>query len=290
MAQTQTKLLTKQKYAWAKNRDVTLRGLPLAPNVGVEQRYAAKLRKMTKVMTDAAERDIIRLFNKPYVKEFFGVFDESVASQSDMLLKSLRERFDKLFASSARDIADDMVDDNLKSSTSSLRTSLKVLSGGLLLKTSVITKDLEEVLKARINENVSLIKSIPREYLDKVSQAVTKSITTGSGLAGLVPELMKLGGITERRAKNIALDQARKAYGNITELKMRAVGITDFKWLHTGLGRQHRKSHKAISGQVFSLNDLPLKGEEGFTNGQMPSWAINCYCLAIPVIRFGGGK
>jgi uncharacterized protein with gpF-like domain len=71
---------------------------------------------------------------------------------------------------------------------------------------------------------------------------------------------------------------------------MQAVDINKFKWIHSGGGQHPRRSHMALSGRIFSFDDLPLKGEEGFANGQYPGQAINCACTMVPVIEFEDGE
>jgi SPP1 gp7 family putative phage head morphogenesis protein len=183
-----------------------------------------------------------------------------------------------------------MLNNALKSSQTNLKTSLKQLSGGLALNTGVIPKGMEEVGQAIINENVSLIKSIPSEYFDKISGAVMRSITSGNGLADLEPEIKKYSGQSDRRVSLLALDQTRKAYNTINKQRMQSVGVKKFEWIHSGGGQHPRISHMKLDGRVFSFDDLPLKGEEGFVNGQFPGQAINCRCTMVPVIEFENGE
>ena len=68
-----------------------------------------------------------------------------------------------------------------------------------------------------------LIKSIPEQYFKDVTGSVMRSITTGNGLADLVPEIKKYDGQTERRAKLLALDQTRKAYNSINKQRMQSL-------------------------------------------------------------------
>src|SRR5262249_44803197 len=124
-------------------------------------------------------------------------------------------------------------------------------------------------------------------YLNGVQQAVMRSITTGNGLKDLVPFLQKHRGITLRRARIIAEDQTRKAFSNISRIRMERVGIKEFEWLHSRGSLHPRKLHIDYSGKTFSFENPPIieerTGERGF-----PGQAINCKCRMRPVVRFAG--
>jgi uncharacterized protein with gpF-like domain len=62
----------------------------------------------------------------------------------------------------------------------------------------------QSILEATIHQNVSLIKSIPEQYLSQVEQAVMRSVQTGRDLKQLQNELMHNFGVAKRRAALIA--------------------------------------------------------------------------------------
>ncbi len=287
--------LTDKKSQWVGKRTVALKGTRLNYNVSDQLKYKRELMKLTRSMVSEVQRRVLDLFRTENSKEFFkqqrkAATDASVSSKSKKLLNELMKKFEKLFSSKATELAEGMLSNSLKTSQSTLKTSLKQLSGGVALNTGVVPKGMEDVSQAIINENVSLIKSIPSEYLDKVSGAVMRSITTGNGLSDLEPEIKKYSGQTDRRVSLLALDQTRKAYNTINKQRMQSIGVKKFEWIHSGGGQHPRISHMKLDGKIFSFNDLPLKGEEGFVNGQFPGQAINCRCTMLPVIEFEDGE
>lgn len=276
-------------------RTVALKGTRLNYNVSDQLRYKKELMKLTRAMTSEVQRRILGLFRTENSKEFFkqqkkATMDASVTSKSKKLLNELMAKFEKLFSSKAKELADGMLANTLKTSKSTLGSSLKQLSGGVTLNTGVVPKGMEEVSQAIVNENVSLIKSIPSEYIPKIEGAVMRSITTGNGLADLEPEIKKYSGQSDRRVSLLALDQTRKAYNTINKQRMQSIGVKKFEWIHSGGGQHPRISHMKLDGKIFSFDDLPLKGEEGFVNGQFPGQAINCRCTMVPVIEFENGE
>lgn len=279
------KILTKRKEAWANHfKPNILKGTPLNPNIASEVRYYEALRKLILTMTANVESQLNKFFESDHAQEYFGE-DASTASQARILTNALADKFKNLFALYAKPMAEKVVKEADKNSKNSLHQSLKQLSGGLSLKTGIITGDLEEVLSASVTENVGLIKSIASEYLSGVQGAVMRSITTGNGLQDLVPFLKKHEGITLRRARIIAEDQTRKAYNNLNKGRMQAIGIKQYEWLHSAGGVHPRPLHIAYSGRIFDFDKPPVidlkTGERG-----IPGQAINCRCRMAPVISF----
>lgn len=287
------KILTKNKQKWvARRKPEVVRGLPLNPNLASADRYYQRLKKQIDAMCDDTEDRLRVLFNKKFAVEYFAtdaavVFDEkTISSQARILMNQITARFEEAFGDKAKPEAERMVDQADKSSSLSLHESLKQLSGGMSLNTSVMSGDLWEVVSASVNENVALIKSIPQQYLTQVNSAVQRSITTGRGLADLVPYLEKERGVTLRRARTIAYDQTRKAYSALNRARMDKLGIDKFEWIHTGGSNEPRKLHQQMSGKIYSLSDPPVIDSKTGERG-IPGQLINCRCRMRPVITFG---
>lgn len=266
----------------------TLKGTPLLYNARLQSRYEKALAARVDAMTREVKASLIRLFRNDHT---FDAKEENktISTKAKNLLTILLETFKKAFNESASDLAKEMIDQTKTVSKTALHASLGRLTGGLSLQTGIVSKGLENVSQALIAENVSLIKSIPAEYLQDVSGAVYRSITSGSGLVDLIPELEKYEGVTARRAKNIALDQSRKAYAAINRERMKALGVKKFEWLHSGGGATNRESHLAMDGKVYSFDNLPVINKDNPTEAPVrgiPGQAPNCRCTMIPVFDF----
>ena len=155
-----------------------------------------------------------------------------------------------------------------------------------------ISPQMTVALQASIRENVSLIKSIPAQFIDRVTGAVTRSMQSGGSVKQLAEELKQYAVMTDRRAKNIAMDQTRKTYAALNLRRMRDAGVTKFKWSHTGGSVKPRQHHllpfpDGLNGGIFSLDDPPViepsTGITGFP-GQLPF----CRCIMHAVIEFDG--
>ena len=153
--------LTSRKKRWAKGRDVTLRGQQLNYNAALQNRYARSLNMLIREMTDTTKKQITRLFRSRTADNYFdkqdelAAMDESISSQARILMNKLTDKFVQLFSIRAKRLADSMLKNTLKVSASTLHGSLKQLSGGLTLKTGVVTEGTEEVATAIVAENVS---------------------------------------------------------------------------------------------------------------------------------------
>ena len=289
------RLLTKKRQRWVQNRDVTLKGTPLRNNIANENRYADQLERLALQMIEQTRREIRRLFASPEARAYYAQ-DASLASQARMLMNRLERDFDKLFARRSKALADAMVNRSKQASKSALHSSLKQLSGGLSIKTDILTGQLSDIVTATVAENVGLIKTIPETYFSNVRGAVMRSITQPDqgGLSQLVENL---DGMLDMRAKqirnkarNLALDQTRKAYNNINKGRMEAVGIEEFIWVHSGGSQKPRSLHQNIlNGKTFRFDDLPIIDQHTGERG-IPGQAINCRCVMTPVIPFNGNS
>ncbi len=284
------KLLTNKKQAWVDQFKPTavIKGTPLNYNAAIQLRYERQLERLVNEMVESTKKKITRLFNGEPAQEFFAE-DASISSQARILTNALTSQFTELFKKKSRPLAEQMVGDTNKVAKSNLHQSLKDLSGGLTIKTDIMTGPLRDVMKATVSENVSLIRSIPKQYMTQVEGAVMRSISQGNGLQDLIPFLEKQGEITKRRAKNIALDQTRKAYNGINKGRMEALGVEEYEWLHSGGGQHPREEHIAMSGNIYRLDDPPVIDSKTGERG-IPGQAINCKCRMRPVIRFNEGK
>lgn len=143
----------------------------------------------------------------------------------------------------------------------------------------------QEVLRAVVHENVSLIRSIPAHYLGQVEQSVMRSVQTGRDLKQLQDDIMKQFGVAKRRAALIARDQNNKATAALTRARQIEVGVTEAVWMHSGGGKHPRPSH-VIAGRNRVHYDV-RKGWFDPAERQwiLPGQLINCRCVSRSVIK-----
>jgi SPP1 gp7 family putative phage head morphogenesis protein len=231
-------------------------------------------------------RELRHLYKTSAAREAGLAMDASFASMAARLVRELTKRFTALFTDKAGGLAEAWAHGISKQAAVGLQGSLKKASGGVTLRTDVVSGAVADVVKASIRSNVALIRSIPREYFLEIEGEVMRSIQSGRGMADLQPFLEKRGNITKKRAALIARDQTSKATTAINRARMQGLGVRKFKWLHSGGGKEPRPLHKnVLNGNVYSMDDPPViddrTGERGF-----PGQLINCRCRMVPVIEF----
>lgn len=299
--------LSNKRNDWLKKFKPTVvsRGKPLEYPASASIRYQKEVNKLINRMNKDVRNELKKLFSSGASKEYFVkdhadsyATDSSIASQSRIVTNQLIKKWDKIFKEESKNITKSMLYDVEKSSDKALQTSLKELSGGLSINMNIVNDDVKEIVKASFNANVKLIKSIEERYFDQIVGAVDRSIMTGGGLKDLIPAindaLKDQKRIAKNRAKNIALDQTRKAYNSINMARMESVGIDKFEWIHSGGGKEPRPHHlkkwpEGLNGGIFSFNDLPIIDEKTGQRGK-PGDAVNCKCRMRPVIDYENGQ
>ena len=227
---------------------------------------------------------------------------KSIASKSRILLNALTMRYEQLFNQEVPVLVEKMLKDTEKYSKSSIQSSInKMTPDSFKLKSGLIKKNEKEVYKALIEENVNYIKSIPQEYFKNINGAVMRSISSGTGLPDLVPSIEKslkqangkslkyYDESIARKAKNIGLDQTRKAYTAINKQKLLNIGVKKFEWSHSYGGMNPRKSHIKIDGHIFSFENLEKEqaalGVPEADRG-LPGFPPYCRCVLGAVLNF----
>lgn len=134
-------------------------------------------------------------------------------------------------------------------------------------------EDLQDAVDSAIAANVSLIQSIPKQYLDKVEAAVLDGIQTGKRSEEIKKSILEIGFSTDSRAKLIAVDQLGKINGRLAQIRQQKLGITHYTW-STSHDERVRHSHRLRDGLIFAWNDPPSDGHPGIP--------IRCRCVPIP--------
>ncbi len=274
--------LTRKRERWAKPRNATLKGDPLKYPAPAAVRYQKSLDELVRAMRADYQREVLKLWRGSGMDI---TVDSNIGSQMRILFSYLGEKWSKRFASRAKEITDRMIRSVDRHSKATLNESLKKISGGLTIKVPDMPGTMQEALKATIAENVSLITSISSQYQERVEGIVYRSIQQGGrGAADIYDDLIKAGGMSERRAHNIATDQTRKATTAFNAERAKSVGIRKGIWRHSSGSADPRKMHLELDGQEFDLDNPPVIDPDG-TRG-LPGYLPNCRCFWTPVVDF----
>lgn len=283
MAHAKIRLLPRKQSSLKKGS--VLRGKALRVSVSIGARMSDKILKNIAMMTRITEREIRQLFEADNYAGSYGM-DANIGSQARILMNSLSDRFETMFASIASPVTDEMIDQVDGNSAATLKSSLREIGAEMTFNTDIMTAELRETIAASAAESVALIKRVPAKYLDQVTGGVMRAITSGNGLADIVPLLEKQKVEVKNWAQNVALDQTRKVYNGLNAGRMEALGMTKYEWIHSGGSNHPRDYHKnVLNGQIFSLDNPPIIDKKTGERGK-PGDLYFCRCTMRPIVSF----
>lgn len=222
-------------------------------------------------MTD----DIERALQQPQGSFFMDDAEGFKAISAKALLAYL-EKYEKTDRTSqVENIAQGFVSRGDAQNQAEVSTNLKNQTGvdlGGYLRNS---PNIAEKVNAMTSANVQLIKSIRSQYLDKVQNAVTQALVSGSLNKDLTAQIKSIGQTTEKRAAFIARDQSSKLNAALTQARHEDLGVKKYMWSTAGDERV-RDSHAEKDGQIFEYANPPA--DTGH-----PGHDVNCRCVQIAV-------
>lgn len=253
------------KLSAPSDKDIVLK--PIQPNLGVEAAYRKSLKKLLREM----RTDVQGLLERHYPK---GIAQDGLQAALSALLRYWAARLDKL----APQIAEIFANQSANHTERAFQTALR--EAGFTVRFRTAARQ-QTALQAVLGGNVSLIRSIGRQYLDRVEESVWRSVNAGYDMAQLTRELRKDYGISERRAAFIARDQTNKAKAAIEKARRQELGITEAIWMHSHAGKEPRPSHVAADGKRFDV------GKGMYLDGKwvQPGTEPNCRCTSRAVIK-----
>lgn len=142
--------------------------------------------------------------------------------------------------------------------------------------------------KEWVDENVSLIVTIPQESLDDMKEIVKEGFTNGRTITDITKEVQRRYGINKRHARLIARDQLGKFYGRLAKMQQQDSGIEEYTW-STSLDSRVRSSHRHLEGKTCNWNVPPVVDERTGRTGH-PGEDYQCRCIALPIFKKEGIK
>lgn len=130
---------------------------------------------------------------------------------SDMMT-AFRDKLTKYVVEISRPLATKVVTDTQKEVDKQIAEHTKTIIG-VDLTPFYRAADIQDEVDLNITANVSLIKSIPQQYADKLEVLITNALQTGQTNEELAKAIKQLGLSTDYRARLIARDQMGKING-----------------------------------------------------------------------------
>lgn len=138
-------------------------------------------------------------------------------------------------------------------------------------------------LQTWIDENVALIKSIPKDTLSEMQGIVSQGFQTGATLTSIEKGIRNTYHVKRSSAKLLARDQIAKLNGELTKQQQTDAGVEEYIWSDSGDGRV-RESHHALNGKRFRWDDPPVVTPPGKPVRRChPGQDYQCRCVALPV-------
>jgi SPP1 gp7 family putative phage head morphogenesis protein len=249
---------------------------PIYSNAGVRQWYRLELQKFARSMAI----DVLRLMKKHYrpASDRLSMDDDPIVTLRT-LLRRWGEKWEKRFDRMSADIARLFADRSQRHLEIAFRRRLR--EAGFTVRFRPSEKSVS-AYRAVIAENVGLIRSIPRKFLNEVQTSVWSSVMKGGALGELTTDIRKKYGITYRRAALIARDQSAKAKAVMEQARRSELGIETAVWQHSGAGRKPRPTHQAMSGKRYPVKVGMWDSDE--QKYVLPGELINCRCTSRAVL------
>lgn len=239
-------------------------------NAGIRAAYRRRLDALIERMAAATEAVIAALWrhNPPRLAQ-----DESTGAGAADAINRLRRDWEREFASFAAAGARGFVRDTAAHADRSFAAQLRKLGFTVRFKLTAAQND---VVQAAVAENVSLIKSIPEQYLTQVQSIVMAGVQTGRDMHVIAQGLQDQLGVTKRRAATIARDQSNKATAATERVRREELELHEAVWLHSGGGKHPRPTHVKMDGKIYDVR----KGmwDPAVKRYIWPGTEISCRC------------
>jgi uncharacterized protein with gpF-like domain len=252
---------------------------PVHPNAGLTAAYRKKLDALIAEMAASVDYWLSASYkaNEPRIAQ-----DELPASALKAAIRKLTARWQKRFNEAAPKLADYFATAVEKRSSTALKNILKEAGFTVEFKMTAAQRD---IMQATIQQNVELIKSIPKQYLTQVQGSVMRSVQTGRDLGTLAKELQEHHGVTKRRAAFIARSQNNLATASMTRARQTELGITEAIWMHSGGGKEPRKSHLAAGRAKTKYSTSEGWYDPDVGKNIFPGELPNCRCVSRAVVK-----
>lgn len=249
---------------------------PVRVSRKLELDYTRALLAIVEDMHTETVKALMPLIEQPSIGDSKRIVNDSIFSDFKTAFSKTANTVKAKVSGIAEALAQTVVSKQGQQSDNQLSAMIQQRTGidfSGLMSDSVLKEAVDEAVAA----NISLINSIPQQYLDRVEQAVMASLQAGTLNDTLADELKKIRGVTDSRAKLIARDQLGKINSRLSQIRQQSLGVTHYFW-STSHDERVRDRHRRWDGDLIAWDNPPIDGH--------PGQAIQCRCTAIPDLDF----
>ncbi|WP_230623739.1 phage minor head protein [Chromobacterium violaceum] len=138
------------------------------------------------------------------------------------------------------------------------------------------------VMQSLLQEQVTLIKSLPLEAAERVHRLTLQGIEDGTRSSEIAKEIMRSGEVTASRAKLIARTEVSRTASTLTQARAQHIGSTGYIWRTCG-DSDVRSDHRVLNGKFIPWDQPPVADSR--TGARAHAGCIyGCRCYPEPVI------
>ncbi len=260
---------------------------PIFP-AGIEREYARISRQYMRLLKEAIEEELPVL--KEQIMRERGTYREDsindVMSLLTNVIENIRKRFiEKEEGYGLRRKLEVLANMTRKFTIREWKKTVDKTLGIGILEDYYMGEFFQTAIDRWVDENVSLIKTIPFDTLDDMRQIVRDGFVEGKSTTRIMREIQDKYNVEKNHARLLARDQTGKLNAKVTEAQQRDAGIEEYIWCDCGDSRV-RDSHKALNGKRFRWDNPPVVD---IKNGRRchPGEDYQCRCRAKTVFKFG---
>ena len=147
----------------------------------------------------------------------------------------------------------------------------QILQSFAIDKQKFFNDNMDAVRKLYLDNSIQRIRFEEEDIKRRILQKIINYATGKSETLELTELVKEAYSSTDHLARLFARDQMQRFNKACTLSTFRSAGVTKVKWVTVGDVRV-RKSHKALNGQIFDINNLPREVDD-----------YNCRCGLVPV-------
>lgn len=142
--------------------------------------------------------------------------------------------------------------------------------------------DIGAVYQQLLNEQVSLIKSLPLNAAQRIHDLSTRALIDGGRASDISGLIMATGQVARARANTIARTEVSRATSIFTQARAQNLGSEGYIWRDSE-DEDVRKRHEFLSGKFYYWDDPPIVDVKSGRRAHA-GCDINCRCYPEPVI------
>lgn len=263
----------------AKNKKILIIPAIKIPRT-IEREYLIQLNKLGKGLVTSVRADVINYLKENYTPE--SVLKETPESliNNSVRLSLIKENLNTFASSSASRMVNNV---NRTNKTKFNNSILRVT--GVDIGSVVNEEKLNDFLNISISKNVSLIKSIPEQYLTQVETIVSNGLLNGLRYSTVEKQIIAATGANgklARRIKTIARNEVQTINSQLTLQRSLFLGVTQGIY-RTSEDEIVRPCHAELNGVTYDLTvgawskTCKKYIQPGITD-------INCRCRFSPIL------